>query len=140
MKVTKIHRCLKFKQSKWMESYIDINTEIRRNGVDKCTKDLAKLFNNSTFGKTCENVYKYKNVKFLNGEDKVDKMRRLINSPYFDGTKVYDEFTAAVVMQKQSVVLDKPRFIGQCILSISKIVMYEFHYNFMMKHFKGKFL
>ena len=140
MKVTKIHRCLKFKQSKWMESYIDINTEIRRNGVDKCTKDLAKLFNNSTFGKTCENVYKYMQVKFLNGEDKVNKMRRLLNSPYFNGTKVYDEFTAAVAMHKQSVVLDKPRFIGQCILSISKIVMYEFHYNFMMKHFKGKFL
>ena len=96
MKVTKIHRCLKFKQSKWMESYIDINTEIRRNGVDKCTKDLAKLFNNSTFGKTCENVWKYMQVKFLNGEDKVNKMRRLLNSPYFNGTKLYDEFTCKV--------------------------------------------
>ena len=121
-----------------MERYIDINTEIRREGVDKCTKDLAKLFNNSTFGKTCENVYNYKDVKFLNGEDKVARLRHLINSPFFDGIKLYDEYTAAVKMKKQQVVLDKPRFIGQCILSLSKITMYEFHYQFMMKHFKGK--
>ena len=138
MKLVKIHKCLKFKQSKWMERYIDINTEIRREGVDKCTKDLAKLFNNSTFGKTCENVYNYKDVKFLNGEDKVERLRHLINSPFFDGIKLYDEYTAAVKMKKQQVVLDKPRFIGQCILSLSKITMYEFHYQFMMKHFKGK--
>ena len=136
MKLTKIHKCLKFKQSKWMESYIDINTSIRKGGVDKCTKDLAKLFNNSCFGKTCENVWNYNDVKFFTGEEKMDKVQNMINSPYFDGLKLYDEFSAVIKMKKQQVVLDKPRFVGQCVLSLSKIVMYDFHFHFMMKHFK----
>ena len=59
MKLTKIHRVLKFKQSDWMKEYIDFNTE-----------DFFKLMINSVYDKTMENLQKRINVRLVNnGKD-----------------------------------------------------------------------
>ena len=56
MKVTKIHRVLKFKQSDWMKKYIDFNTEKRMNVADDFKKDSFKLMVNFAYGKTVTNL------------------------------------------------------------------------------------
>ena len=52
MKLTKIYKVLKFKQSEWMKKYISFNTEKRTKSANSFEKDFFKLMINSAYGKT----------------------------------------------------------------------------------------
>ena len=58
MKLTKIHKVLKFKESDWMKIYVHFNTKKRTNDANIFQKDFLKLMINSVYGKTMGNLRK----------------------------------------------------------------------------------
>ena len=132
MKLTKIHRVLGFAQSTWLKSYIDFNTEKRKQASNDFEKDFFILMNNAVFGKTMENLRKRVNVKLVTNPNKLNK---LTASPAFDAFCIFCENLAAICMKKTKLYLNRPIYVGFTIIDLSKVLMYDFHYNYMVSKY-----
>ena len=129
LKIKKIHRVLKFNQMAWLKSYIDMNTEKKMNAKNDFEKDFYKLMNNVVYGKTMENVRKHRIIKLVNNDKK--KRNKLVSEPNYHTTKWFSENLLAIEMKKISVKMNKPIYLGLAILSLIKILMYDYWYNEM---------
>ena len=137
MKLTKIHRVLKFKQSGWMKEYIDFNTEKRMNATNDSEKYIFKLMINSVYGKTIENLRKRINVRLVNNEK---DFLKYTSRPTYITHKIFGEDYAAIHETKPVLILNKPIYVGFTVLDLSKWKMYDFHYNFIKKKFNAELL
>ena len=120
----RIHQAIEFDQSAWMKPYIDFNTQLRTGVTNNFETDFFKLMNNSVFGKTMENMRKHRNINLIITEDKYLKT---VMKPNFKSGNQFDKNLMGCEMGKIKVVMNKPVYLGQAILDLSKIVMYEFH-------------
>ena len=116
-----------------MKEYIDSNTRLRTAAANNFEKDFYKLMNNSVFGKTMENIRKHRNMKLVN--NKVVYLRTVMK-PNFKSGMLFGPNLMGCEMGKVKIVMNKPVYLGQAILDLSKIVKYEFHYDYM-KHKYG---
>ena len=135
MILKKVHRGLKFVQSPWMEPYIRKNTDLRKEAKNAFEKDFFKLMNNSVFGKTIENIRKRQSVEIM---DDRKKALKLSSKPNFDRVTIFDEHLVAVHMKETEVYFNKPIYVGQAILDLSKTLMFGFHYSFIRKKYGNK--
>ena len=92
-------------------------------------KDFFKLMNNSVFGKTMENIRKHRNIKLVTTEEKYLLTVMRLN---FKSEVLFGENLMSCEMGKIKVVMNKLVYLGQAILDLSKIIMYEFQYNYIV--------
>ena len=135
MKVTKVYQVLEFNQSAWLKQYIDFNTQKRTNAINAFEKDFFKLMNNSVFGKTMENIRKRVDVRLVTDEKKLLKMAA---KPTYVSSKIFNENLVAVHKIKETLSLNRPAYVGMCILDLSKTLMYDFHYNYIKQQYGNK--
>ena len=135
LKLKKIHRGIKFYESAFLKPYIDKNTNLRTKAKNEFEKDFFKLMNNSVFGKTMENIRNRVNVKLVNSGE---KFKKLAAKPNFIGRKIFYENLVSVHMKKTSLTMNKPVYLGMCILDLSKIIMFDFHYNYIKPKYGNK--
>ena len=108
------------------------NTELRKTAANSFEKDFFKLMNNSAFGKTIENIRKRQNIILVDSRDKASK---LTTRPNFDRATIFDRNLIAVHMKKTEVYFNKPIYVGQAILNLSKILMFDFHYDYIREKY-----
>ena len=99
-----------------------MNTKLRTEAKNKFEKDFFKLMNNSVFGKNMENVRNHRDIKLVTTDERRNK---LVSEPNCHSAKHFSENLLAIEMRKTKVILNKSVYLGQAILDISKMLMYE---------------
>lgn len=132
----KVHRIVKFRQSAWLKEYIELNTKERQKTKHAFEKNLYKLMSNAVYGKTMENVRDRVIVKIETKWNGRYGAKNYISKPNFKKSVIFNENFVLIEMNKVNIKMNKPIIIGASILEISKIKMYDFHYNYMVPKFQ----
>ena len=91
--------------------------------------------NNTVFGKTIENVRKHKDVKLITKER---RRSYFVPQPNQHTTKFFIEHLLAIEMEKTEILMNKPGHLGLSILELSKILRYEFWYDYVKSKYGEK--
>ena len=135
LKLTKVHRIIQFDQEAWLKPYIDMNTELRKNAKNDFEKNFFKLMNNAVFGKAMENVRNHRDIKLVTS----DKRRSiLVSEPNYHSSKCISKDLMIIEMRKVEVKMNKPIYLGQALLDISKTLMYEYWYDYIKPKYGDK--
>ena len=84
--------------------------------------------NNSVFGKAMENIRKDRDIKLVTTDKKRNK---LVSKPNYHTINYISEDLSIIETNKTKVKMNKPIYLGLSILEISKLLMYEFWYDYM---------
>ena len=105
-----------------------MNTELRKLAKNDFGKDFFKLKNNAVFGKTMENITKYRDIKLAT----TDKRRsKLVSEPNYHTINYISEDLSLIEINKTKAKMKKTIYLGLSILEFSKFLMYEFRYDYM---------
>ena len=98
LKLTHIHRGIKFEESQWLEKYITLNTKLRTVATNEFEKDFFKLMKNSVFGKTMENIRNKVDIKLVNDKKRAEKLSA---KPNFNHCNIFSDELVAIHMKKR---------------------------------------
>ena len=137
MVVDKTHEIFSFKQSNWLEKYINYNTQKRNKAKNDIEKDFYKVLNKAFYGKTMENVRNRLGLKFFE-KDEYKKIIKYLSKLTFNGIHKSYENCDSYVFKKNEVLMDKPIYLGFAVLELSKLHMCETYYDKLQPYFGEK--
>ena len=82
-----------------------------------------------------ENLRNRVNVKLVKYEKEYLKCT---SKPSHILHKIFDNNQVVIHKSKLALKLNKPAYIGMCILELSKVLMYEFHYDYIKNKYDNK--
>ena len=132
LRLKKVHRVIKLNQNAWLKRYIDMNTEKVENDFEH---NFFKLMNNAVFGKTMRNLRKHRDIKVVTIER---KRNYLVSELNYHSKKLFTEKLLVKEIKKTEILMIKPVCFGLSILELSKILMYEFWYDYVKPQYEEK--
>ena len=127
----KVIKVISFEQKPWLKSYIDVNTDCRKQAKDDFENDEK----NAIFGKTMENVRNRIKMHLTNDDDNAEKWFSKVNfKTASDVDGIY-----FIQMDYDEVKMNKTIFVGTSILDLSKVCMMDYHFNVIHKQFEGNY-
>lgn len=142
MKLAKVWKVMRFKQQPWLKKYVKYNSKKRKEAKkkgDKIATEFFKLMVNAIYGKTLERVRQRKAVSLATSEDDPRFLKKVNHPQLKHFSIILDDELMVMEFARQKVVLNKPTIVGMCILELSKLNMYRFHYDVMLKNFPPQF-
>ena len=111
-----------------------MNTKFRKEAKSDFEKDFFKLMNNSVFGKAMENERKHRDIKFVTTNK---RRNQLVSKPNYHTTKWFSEDFLTIEVNNIKVKMNNPVYLGFSILEITKILMYEFWYDYIKPKYQN---
>ena len=134
MIVDKVHNIISFIQNRWLEKYINFNTQKRNQAANDFEKDFYKLLNNAFYGKTMENVRNRLKIKFVKKDDYREIVKQQSKLTFNGIHKSYENYDSYTFKQNE-VLMDKPIYLGFTVLELSKLLMYATYYDKLQPFF-----
>lgn len=131
--VTKIYWGVRFEEGDYLAGYVRKNIEIRNTRKDELGKMVYKLMGNSIYGKTFESPFKRGAFEIIVDEG---RLRGMIQGGNIATIVPIDNLGWVVKLDGEEIVLDKPTYIGACVVEYAKLHMYELYYDKLKKIFK----
>ena len=105
---------------------------IQKKAKSHFEKDFYKPINNSVFNKTCENLRKRVDIKIVrtDGSDKEkEQIRKIIAKSNYNRAVIFSDKLSALHTHMARLKLNKPVYVGMCVLDLSKHLMYDWYFN-----------
>ena len=123
MKVTKLHRAIRFELKPMLAEYILFNTnQCEAAGKDECKRNFFKIMKNAPYRKIIENVAKRTSIKVLSD---MEKARRMADKPQFINYRFFNLDLVAVESRKVDQMINKLFQLGFTVHEYSKLHMYR---------------
>ena len=84
--------------------------------------------NNAEKKKTMGSVRKHRDIILVTTER---RRNYLISEPNFDTKKFFSKKLLAIELKKTEIHINKPDYLGLSVLELSKILLYEFWYDYV---------
>ena len=82
-----------------------------------------------------EKIRKRVDVRLVTSKE---KLLKLTAKPTYVSSKIFNENLVAVHKIKETLTMNRPAFVGACILDLSKTLIYDFHYNYIKHKYDNK--